>query len=173
MSTSQVNKANIEQTKPPSLLWHGLAFNLVWFLIVVMQWGAVAAMLTVIWFSVAPPRSTSLKLIVGFASIGIIADFAFINAGLLTFNDLTINPLWLSVLWIGFARFAFVFLQHWPLSYWQLALISAVSGPLSYYIGHLNQAVIFDWQLIPQILFFVLFWAGLMPMAQRSWRKFS
>lgn len=173
MNTSHANDANIERTQPPSLLWHGIVFNVIWFLIVIMQWGAAAALIGLIWFASTPPRAKTLKLIVSLASIGIIADFIFINANLLVFNDTTINPLWLGVLWVSFARFAFIFLQHWPLPYWQLALMSAISGPFSYYVGHLNQAVVIQLQLLPQAILFVLFWACVLPLALYSWRKFS
>ncbi|WP_185967981.1 DUF2878 domain-containing protein [Thalassotalea sp. PS06] len=173
MNTSHANDANIERTQPPSLLLHGIVFNIIWFLIVIMQWGAAAALVALIWFACTPPRSNTLKLIVSLASIGIIADFTFINANLMVFNDTTINPLWLGVLWVSFARFAFVFLQHWPLPYWQLSLISAISGPFSYFVGHLNQAVIIQLQLLPQAILFVLFWACVLPLALYSWRKFS
>ncbi|WP_171022227.1 DUF2878 family protein [Thalassotalea litorea] len=173
MNTSHANDANIERTQPPSLLWHGIVFNVIWFLIVIMQWSTAAALVALIWFALTPPRAITLKLIVSLASIGIIADFTFISMNLFVFNDATINPLWLGVLWVSFARFAFIFLQHWPLPYWHLALISAVSGPFSYYVGHLKQAVIIQLQLLPQVILFVLFWACVLPLALYIWRKFS
>lgn len=173
MDTSQANQASVEPSQPPSLLWHGLAFNVIWFVVVIAQWGMVASLLTILWFVCSAPRTATLKLIVGLTSLGIIADFAFVNMGFLIFDDNTINPLWLGILWAAFARFAFIFLQHWPLPYWQLAVISAIAGPFSYYIGHLNQAVNMKWQTFPQNLLFVLFWSAVLPLALFCWRKFK
>ena len=126
-------------------------------------------LLLVIHFIFSPCKRNDTKLLL-LALIGAFVDQALLMLNIIEFTDstgqyLTIIPSWLVLLWISLVlcfNHSLAWLTQRP--WWQLAIIGAISGPLSYYGGLTFGAFTTNVTTFEFIATYALIWLVLLPV---------
>lgn len=122
------------------ILLNALVFQIGWFVCVLGGNGAALiytslALLFHHWFILARPRQW--YAVVSVASVGLLLDASLVAADIMVFHDADFIglPLWLACLWLLFAT-TFQYCLSWLRGYlWIAAVVAALFGPLSYWLG--------------------------------------
>lgn len=77
-------------------------------------------------------RRSSLLLLV---TVGLLAEYAVVRAGVLSFTGTEHLPMWLVLLWLGFAAMALVVFSWLRGRYILAAVAGLVFGPITYFAG--------------------------------------
>lgn len=68
-------------------------------------------------------------------AVGLLAEYAIVAAGLLSFTGTDHLPYWLIVLWLGFSAMSLVVFGWIGRRYWLGFIAGAVFGPVTYFAG--------------------------------------
>lgn len=113
-------------------------FDLVWFLAV---WGrteliVLTLICVVLLYLMNGKRLWQQRLYIAlFIMLGLLAEFALVALGILSFTQANFLPLWLVVLWIGFAATAFTSMDWMARRYAIATIFGVVFGPVTYLAG--------------------------------------
>lgn len=165
-------------------IWGNFLFSqLAWFAAVLGAahgmpgWGAVPALVVVLWhLRLAPRPSSEAALIVGAVVPGTAADALVLAQGVLAYTSgqwaVAAPPLWMSALWAVFATSLNLSLRWLHARWWLAALIGAVAGPLAFFSGaRLGAATLLDPG--PALAWLSLEWAIVLPALCLCARRFD
>ncbi|RUO77658.1 DUF2878 domain-containing protein [Idiomarina seosinensis] len=98
-----------------------------------------------------------LRLILQLFAVGLLLEAIATATGAIDFSG-GLFPLWLAVLWLGFASMAPVALDWLAKTPWLAALLGAISGPFSYWVG-LNLEAGNSESLLQMVITYALVWS--------------
>ena len=155
-----------------SKFFNALLFNLAWFLCV--SFGNAVAVLTCVvvlflHFRYISKDIKELLMLVQVVMIGVLVDGLLITSGVLINADDSllselIAQIWMIALWLLFAttlNHCFVWLQSRLLT---AALLGAIAGPFSYWVGTNLSSLSFALPLMNSLLIVGLVWALVFPL---------
>jgi hypothetical protein len=157
------------------LLINALLFQLAWFLCV--SGGDAIAVLTstfilIVHASFFIRQRSEWLLIVAVTLVGYTLDSALFQFGFLLKELNSSNvPLWLTCLWLLFSCTLSHSLYWLHNKLWLAAILGAIAGPSSYYLGSHLSAVTLAEPLHTSLLVIALIWALLLPMLLILTRK--
>ncbi|WP_404399293.1 DUF2878 domain-containing protein [Idiomarina seosinensis] len=112
-------------------------FNIIWLSAVAGRtdyiWLTMALVLVQLSYSLWVAR-VSLRLILRLLAVGLLLEAIAISMGIVDFTG-GLFPLWLTLLWVGFSSMAPVALDWLAKKPPLAALLGAISGPFTYWVG--------------------------------------
>jgi hypothetical protein len=148
-------------------LFSAVLFQLAWFSAVIGRESfiLVTTALLVVHFLVTPTVLKDVKGAGIIALIGILADSTLSALNIFDFAQQALIPVWLILLWLHLGAalpHGFAFMKK--LKTWQVCLIGAVAGPVSYFAGFRLGAVELPYGVIISCGLLSLIWLLLLPV---------
>ena len=126
--------------------------------------GAVIALsLVLLHLYFHPRRRQELAIVLLCGACGIAADAMLVGLGLLAFDQAAALPFWLPVLWMAFAATLNQSLSFLRKRLGLAAVLGAIAGPFSYWIGMKLGRLSFPISEVSAIVALGLVWSLLLP----------
>lgn len=143
-----------------------LAFDVYWALAVSQRdrWLLVLAALALLAWLYSPRALKGRLLLLALA--GCAMDAVWLSAELFSFSNSAAIPGWMLALWLTFSCWWQLMLRRYALHPGWLAVVGALAGPFSYFIGERLGAMVLlrpDWQVFTVL---ALGWALFLPFSR-------
>ncbi|WP_371373691.1 DUF2878 domain-containing protein [Thalassotalea aquiviva] len=154
------------------LIFNGTLFNVVWLVCVAIKNIPLATLVLICWVVIRREQLKHWPYLAILAGVGLCTDFILVNLLWMQFNSAILPSYALVVLWLAFSFFTLTLFKTFNWRYYQLALLSVISGPLSYLAAQKLNGVQINWDDASYTGAFMVFWLGCLPLAKYLHRRF-